>query len=111
MTDKEFREEYKPLQVPAHFDENASMDEQTLYALGQLGSATADEVVNKIKELHEKDAGKDVIAEVHANLTEWHTKGLIAATDEGGGLRYNLQKVTEANDGNVDPDLLAPGLD
>jgi hypothetical protein len=111
MTDKEFREEYKPLQVPAHFDAEALIADQTLYALGQLGSATADEVVNKLKELHNADCGKDVIAEVHRLLTEWHTKGLIAATDDDGGLRYNLQKVTEANDGHVNPDLLAPGLD
>jgi hypothetical protein len=111
MTDKEFREEYKPLQVPAHFDAEADISEQTLYALGQLGSATADEVSTKLKELHNNDAGKDIIAAVHLILTEWHTKGLIAAADENGGLRYSLQKITEANDGHVNPDLLAPGLD
>ena len=111
MTDKEFREEYKPLQVPAHFNAQADLTEQTLYALGQLGHATADEVISKLKELHGKDAGKDAIAQVHTQLTEWHTKGLIAATDDEGGLRYSLQKVTEANDGHVNPELLAPGLD
>jgi hypothetical protein len=111
MTDKEFREEYKPLQVPAHFEAEAPITEQTLYALGQLGSATADEVATKLKELHNNSVGKDLIAGVHQALTEWHTKGLIAAADEDGGLRYSLQKVTEANDGHVNPDLLAPGLD
>ena len=111
MTDKEFREEYKPLQVPAHFDGEASIADQALYALGQLGSATADEVAHKLVELHNDDAGKDLIGGVHSILTEWHTKGLIAAADEDGGLRYSLQKITEANDGHVNPDLLAPGLD
>ena len=111
MTDKEFREEYKPLHVPAHFDGRAPIADQTLYALGQLRNGTADEVVNKLKELHSMDAGKDIIASVHSLLTEWHTKGLIAAADENGGLRYSLQKITEANDGHVNPDLLAPGLD
>lgn len=111
MTDKEFREEYKPLQVPAHFDAKATMADQTLYALGQLGSATADEVSTKLKELHNGEAGKDLIAGVHQTLTEWHTKGLIAAVDDDGGLCYSLQKITEANNGHVNPDLLAPGLD
>lgn len=111
MTDKEFREEYKPLQVPAHFDAEAPIADQTLYALGQLGSATADEVAGKLMDLHNDEAGKDLIAGVHLILTEWHTKGLIAATDDEGGLRYSLQKITEANDGHVNPDLLAPGLD
>ncbi|MGY3211578.1 hypothetical protein [Mucilaginibacter sp. HD30] len=111
MTDKEFREEYKPLNVPAHFDAAAAIEDQTLYALGQLGNATADEVAAKLMDLHNDAAGKDLIAGVHHILTEWHTKGLIAATDEDGGLRYSLQKITEANDGHVNPDLLAPGLD
>ncbi|MFD0749963.1 hypothetical protein ACFQZS_07410 [Mucilaginibacter calamicampi] len=111
MTDKEFREEYKPLQVPAHFDKTASIADQTLYALGQLGSATADEVAGELMNLHSDEAGKDLIGGVHLILTEWHTKGLIAATDENGDLHYSLQKITEANDGHVNPDLLAPGLD
>ncbi len=113
MTDKEFREEYKPLQVPAHFDAEAPVEEQTLYALGQLGSGTADEVVIKIKELlADENAGKDLIAGVHHFLTEWYTKGLLSSTvEENGDMRYSLQKITEANDGRVNPDLLAPGLD
>lgn len=111
MTDKEFREEYKPLQVPAHFDAESSIADQTLYALGQLGTATADEVAGKLMELHNDEAGKDLIGGVHNILTEWHSKGLIAVTNEDGGLRYSLQKITEANDGHVNPDLLAPGLD
>ncbi len=113
MTDKEFREEYKPLQVPAHFDAEGTIEDQTLYALAQLGSATADEVVIKVKKLlADENAEKDVIAGVHHALTEWHTKGLLASkTEENGDLRYNLHKITEANDGHVNPDLLAPGLD
>jgi len=112
MTDKEFREEYKPLQVPAHFEAEASVHDQTLYALGQLGSATADEVCAKLKELHNNEAGKELVGEVHSLLTEWHSKGLVASTTaENGDLHYGLQKITEANDGHVNPDLLAPGLD
>ncbi len=113
MTDKEFREEYKPLQVPAHFEADATVEEQTLYALAQLGTATADEVVIKIKELQaDENDEKDVIAGAHHALTQWHTKGLLTSNvDEKGDLHYSLQKITEANDGHVNPDLLAPGLD
>lgn len=112
MTDKEFREEYKPLQVPAHFDAAASTHDQVLYALAQLDNATADEVAAKLKELHNNEGGKELVGQVHSLLTEWHNKGLIASnTEENGDLRYNLHKITEANDGHVNPDLLAPGLD
>lgn len=112
MNDQEFREQYKPLQVPAHFDKDGSVEDQTLFALAQLGQATADEVLTELKNLRQEDsADKALIAQVHGQLTEWYDKGLIAATHEEAGLRYSLQKITEANDGSVNPDLLAPGLD
>lgn len=111
MNDQEFRDAYQPLQVPAHFDESSELSDQTLFALAQSGSATADEVVIKLKELKNGDSEKSFIADVHQLLTGWYEKGLIAGIEENGELKYSLQKITEANDGKVNPDLLAPGLD
>ena len=112
MNDEEFREKFQPLQVPAHYDPQAAVTEQTLFALAQLGEATADEVVAKLKELQGGDAtAKPLISGVHETLSEWYDNGLIAARESGGDLRYNLQKVTEGNDGRVDPEKLAPWLD
>lgn len=111
MNDQQFRERYHPLTVPAHFDAGAPLNEQTLYALAQLVEATADEVVFKMKELHGGENDKQLIAKVHELLTGWHEQGRIAGKESPDGIRYNLHKVTEANDGQVNPNLLAPGLD
>lgn len=111
MNDQQFREAYQPLQVPAHFDQKSDLAEQTLFALAQLGKATADEVVIKLKEMRNANDEKSFVAGVHQLLTEWYEKGLIAGIEENSELQYSLQKITESNDGKVNPDLLAPGLD
>jgi hypothetical protein len=111
MDDNEFREQYHPLRVPAHFEADASIEDKTLFAIGQLGRATADEVVAKLKELNGGESDKLLIADVHQLLTTWYEKGLLTGEQDGENLYYSLQKITHANDGAVDPDLLAPGLD
>lgn len=111
MNDQEFRKQYQPLQVPAHFDENGPIADQTLFALALLDTATADEVVGEIKVLRKGEVDKALIAGVHEQLTEWYEKGLITGIEEDGELDYTLHKITKPNEGRVDPDLLAPGLD
>ncbi|MFD2873742.1 hypothetical protein ACFS5N_14750 [Mucilaginibacter ximonensis] len=111
MTDEQFREQYHPLHVPAHFEAGAPLADHILFALAQLGTGTADEIISKLKELDESLEDKLLIADVHAQLTQWHTQGLLAADEQDGSLVYSLQKITAGNDGAVDPDLLAPGLD
>jgi hypothetical protein len=44
-------------------------------------------------------------------LTDLYDKGLLSGRYEHGHMYYNLAKVTGANDGAVNPELLAPGLD
>lgn len=112
MNDEEFREKFQPLQVPAHFDPQAPVTEQTLYALAQLGEAGADEVVAKLKELQGSGAvAKPMISGVHETLTSWYDKGLIAGRESNGNLLYNLQKITEANDGKIYSESRPKGLD
>ena len=45
------------------------------------------------------------------NLTNLYELGLLKGSEVNGEMEYNLSKITHANDGAVDPDLLAPGLD
>lgn len=102
MNDQEFHEKFQPLQVPANFNADAAVTEQTLYALGQLGEATADEIVSKIKSLHGGDSSKLMISGIHEALAGWYERGLLGGTEENGDLKYNLHKITEANSGKVE---------
>jgi hypothetical protein len=111
LTDEQFREQYKPVHVPASFDEAVNLQDKVLFALAELGKGDAAQIVQKIEELDPKASDKQVIAGVHQVLTDLYGKGLIAGNDDHGDLVYNLHKITEANGGEVNPDLLAPGLD
>lgn len=111
MNDKEFREEFKPLHVPARLEDAEDFTGQVIFALAQLDSGSASEITIKLEELKGGQKDKSLIAGVHAVLTELYGKGLLNGEDENGDLKYNLHKITQANGGGVDPDLLAPGLD
>jgi hypothetical protein len=111
LTDEQFREQHKPLHVPASFEDAASETDKVVFALADIGEGTADEVIRHLEELDPDAAHKPVIAGAHQVLTDLYEAGLIAANDRKGRLVYNLHKITRANDGAVDPELLAPGLD
>lgn len=111
LTDEQFREAHQPLQVPASMADARTFEDKVLFALADLDSARADEIIRHLENLHTAGATKPLIAGVRALLTDWYENGRIAATDNDGTLRYNLHKITRANDGAVDPDKLAPGLD
>jgi hypothetical protein len=111
MDDAAFREEFKPVHVPAAFAEAKDLQEKVVFALASLNEATADQVSRQLEELAPETADKELIAGAHRLLTELYEKGLIAGQEQNGGLVFNLHKITAANDGAVDPELLAPGLD
>jgi hypothetical protein len=111
MTDEEFREEYKPLQVPAHYAEAISQKQKVIFALAQIGSGTAGDVIVQLERLeagkldgHLKTATKHI-------LVSLFEQGHITGGDNDGGLHFNLSKITSENSGSVDPRNLAPGLD
>ena len=111
LTDEEFREEYKPLQIPAHYDAADTQENKIIYALAQLGEGTVTDVIAKLEILEPGITDEQLTAITKHVLTHLYDKGLLKGTDEHGAMRYNLSKITQANDGAVDPDLLAPGLD
>lgn len=111
MTDEQFRETHQPLQVPSSFEITGSLADKVLFALADLDTASAEEIIKHLEKLEPKAEQKPMIAAVRSLLTDWYEQGRLAATDHEGTLTFNLHKITEANDGAVDPDKLAPGLD
>ena len=111
MDDAEFREQFKPVHVSSSFEDAANLQDKVVFALAELNEAMADEVARKLEELEPEQPHKPVISDVHRVLSELYQKGLIAGNATDSGLVYNLHKITHANDGSVNPDLLAPGLD
>lgn len=111
LTDEEFREEYKPLYIPAHYLEADTQENKVVYALAQLGEGSATDVMKKLEELEPNIGTEQFAALAKQVLTGLYNKGLIKGEDRNGVMHYNLAKITGANKGAVNPDLLAPGLD
>jgi hypothetical protein len=111
LTDDEFREEYKPIQIPAHYDVAESQEHKVIFALAQIGEGTADDVIEALENLEKGITNDQLKAIVPQILNSHYEKGLLSGNEKDGILYFNLHKITQANDGSTNPDLLAPGLD
>jgi len=111
MTDEQFREEHKPIHVPAHFADAQTPTDKVIFALADQGEATAEQIIRRLEELEPSAEDKPLIAGTRQLLNELSNKGAISLIERNGELVYHLHKITRANDGTVDRDLLAPGLD
>ena len=111
LTDEQFREEFKPLQIPAAFSVDDSQEDKILYALAVLEEATATEVADKLEELQPGSKNEQLLETTSEYLEQQFRKGLLNGGEKDGETVYNLSKVTRANEGGVDPDLLLPGVD
>ncbi|MGZ3872904.1 MAG: hypothetical protein ACXVJD_08295 [Mucilaginibacter sp.] len=111
LSDEEFREEYKPVQIPSTYFPEDTQENKIIFALSELGEGTVTEVITKLEELEPTIKDEQLVAITKQVLTSLYDKGLLKGTDKGGTMHYNLSKITEQNDGAVDPDKLAPGLD
>ncbi|MBC7757481.1 MAG: hypothetical protein H7069_01385 [Phormidesmis sp. FL-bin-119] len=110
LSDKDFRKEFKPLQIPASYDISDTLENRTIYALASLGEANSDEVFKKMLEF-EPNIQKVTIKFIKQYLFTLYEKELLRGNKEGNSIRYNLSKITKPNEGFVDPERLAPGLD
>jgi predicted transcriptional regulator len=110
LSDSEFREAFKPLYIPAHYEQADTIENKVAYALAQLGEGTVSNVMDHLESL-QPGFWADQLTPVKHVLTDLYDKGLLSGRDEHGHMYYNLAKVTEANNGAVNPELLAPGLD
>jgi hypothetical protein len=111
MTDEEFREEYKPIQVPAHYDPADTQQNKMIFALAQIGDGTAEEVIAQLDKLEPTFSNEQSRLFVKTTLEALFEHGHLTGSEKAGQMHYNLSKITRANDGETDPDLLAPGLD
>jgi hypothetical protein len=110
LSDKDFREEFKPIQIPASYDMHDSLENRVIFALASLGEANSDEVFSKLKE-YEPGILEATIKFIKQYLFTLYQKGLLKGNKEGSSIRYNLGKITNPDQGYMDPDLPAPGPD
>lgn len=111
QSDESFRDEFKPLSIPASYASADTQESKIIFALAQLGEGTSEDVLAKIEELQPGSADPQLAAMTDVVLSSLFDKGLIKGIDHNGKMSYNLSKITESNEGEVNPDLLAPGLD
>jgi hypothetical protein len=107
LSAENFREQYQPLHVPAHYDINASDRDKVAYALAQIGEASAADVQQELNR-NEPKIDQHLADEI---LNQLYDKGLIKGESRAGHLIFNLSKITHANGGSINSGLLAPGLD
>ena len=111
LSDQQFREQFKPLHIPPHYDSNDTEQNKIVFALAQINEGTVATVTEELLKLDstiDKNYFTNATAKTLSSLFE---KGLIKGDEIDGEMHYNLSKITHANDGSVDPNLLAPGLD
>jgi len=101
LSDEEFREEYKPLHIPSHFDQQDTQQNKAIYALAQIGEGTADNVLKELETLQPGIVNEQVTALVKTILADLFDKGLLKGEEHNGQMHYNLSKITEANDGST----------
>ena len=111
ISDQSFRDEFKPLQIPSSFHPEDSRENKIIFALAQIGEGTTEQIVRKLEELEPGSLTPETLAFAEADLSGLFNKGLLKGIEHNGTMSYNLSKITHANDGEVNPDLLSPGLD
>lgn len=111
QSDEDFREAFKPLHVPAHYGDAANIQDKAIFALANINEGTADDVLTEIKQLDPNLISEENTTVIKEILSRLYKNGLLSGADNAGVTHYNLHKITRANDGATDPDLLAPGLD
>jgi hypothetical protein len=111
LTDEEFREAYKPLAIPSHYDPVDTQENKIIFALAELGEGAVTDVIGELERLEPGILNAQMIAMIKQVLTHHFDQGLLNGEERQGKMYYNLAKITHANGGSVDPVLLAPGLD
>lgn len=111
QSDEDFREAFKPLHVPAHYDDAVTLQDKTVFALANINEGTAEDILTELSQLDPSIISDENAETVKEILTHLYKNGLLGGAEHAGVTHYNLHKITRANDGATDPDLLAPGLD
>lgn len=92
----------EPIHVPYRYNEQDSIEQKVIFALGQLGEATAKDAFNKLKQVNTAETISEDEAE--QILSGLHDQGLIKAEKNAGKITYNLSKIVKPNSGKTDLD-------
>jgi hypothetical protein len=111
LTDEEFRQEHKPLQVPAHYDPADTLQNKMIFALAQIGEGTAQSIIAQMEKLESGLSDEQSRAFVKMTLSTLFEHGHLTGSEKDGQMHYNLSKITQANDGATDTESLASGPD
>ena len=107
---KTFREAHQPIHVPAHFDEEDTLENKIIYVLGQLEEASANEIGYKLAELENSEDVSHFQNSAAKHLSYLYKEGLIKGIEGDNDLRYNLSKIERPNGGKINPNLLDENL-
>lgn len=106
LTDEEFREEYKPLHVPAHYDTADTLQNKMIFALAEIGDGTAEDVIAELEKLEPGVGDEQNRAFVKTTLASLFDHGHLTGSEKKGHMNYNLSKITQANDGKTEPNQI-----
>lgn len=110
LSDQDFREEFKPIYIPASYDAGDTLENRVIFALASLEEGSAEQVFAKLKDF-ESGIQNVTLKFIKRHLFNLYDKGLLKGNKDNEKLIYNLSKITDSNTGYVNPELLAPGLD
>ncbi|RYE37202.1 MAG: hypothetical protein EOP42_00540 [Sphingobacteriaceae bacterium] len=89
----------EPLHVPYRYNEQDTPEQKVIYALGQLGEANPQEVMEKLQKSNPQETLTETEAE--AILKNYFDHGMVKGDDEHGSFRYNLSKILKPNSGRT----------
>lgn len=91
---------FEPIHVPYRYNEKDSTEQKVIFALGQLGEGTVNEIIIKLKQVNADETITETeAAEILKNL---YDQGLIKGEEHQGQLSYNLSKIEKPNTGRTD---------
>lgn len=90
----------EPIHVPYRYNKDDSDEQKLIYALAQLGEATTNEIVEKLKQANTAEEITTVQAE--EILKPLYDHGLINGEKKDEKLIYNLHKILTQNSGRTD---------
>jgi len=98
----------KPLNVPANFVKEASLQDRVVFVLAYLRNAGAEEVAAELVSRDGKHKSEYEEERVAKLLKSLYDTGLVNGKEIGEKVIYNLSKITSPNTGKVDPEDLTP---
>ena len=82
LTDEEFREEYKPIQVPAHYRKADTLQNKMIFALAEVGDGTVADVIDEMEKLEPGMANEQNRAFVNTTLASLFDHGHVTGSEK-----------------------------